>query len=129
MLTNPYSYFLNQLQINSAGHKLFFDVRVTTKIKSLIRLLVELNVVRRFHVRGTNFYRVFPAYSRFSGYTRDIKTYARVNARIRLRLKAIRIISVDAPRSHYILETNKGLMTHREALERGIGGVLLLTVH
>lgn len=128
MVDNSHSYFLNQLLINSAQRRLFFDVRVTAKTKSLASILVQLNVLRRFHKQDGNQYRIFPAYTRYRRRSRPIKTYARVNGRIRFKLKTLQTINTNTPHSYYILETPKGLMTHKEALRNGTGGLLLLIV-
>lgn len=128
MVNNPYSYFLNQLLINSSQRKLFFDVRITSKTKSLANLLIQLNVIRRFYKKNETSYRVFPTYTRYRRHTRSIKTYTRVNGRIRFKLRTLQIIGVSTPHSHYVLETSKGLMTNKEALRHNVGGLLLLIV-
>jgi len=129
LITNHHSYFLNQLRISSARRSLYFDVRVTTKTKTLASLLISLNVLRRFYKINDSTYRVFPSYTRYRRHTRTFKTYARVNGRIRMQKKALRLLNFLAPHTYYIIETNRGLITHKEAIRLGIGGFLLMIIY
>ena len=128
-LINPHSHFLNRLKLGSSGRRLYFDVRLTSKTKDLALLLKSLNLLRRFHRLEGDLYRVFPTYTRFRRHARSMKTYARVNGRIRLTLSSIRLLNINAPHTYYVLETHKGLMTHKDALRYKIGGLLLLIIH
>jgi len=115
--------------MGSLRKSLYFEVQMTTQLKRLASLLLSLNVLRRFHKTTNSTYRVFPAYTRYRRYTRSFKTYSRVNGRIRLQLKAIRLLNINTPHSYYILDTNRGLITHKEALKLGVGGFLLMIIY
>ena len=128
-LINPHSHFLNRLKLGSAGRRLYFDVRLTTKTKTLASLLKSHNLLRRFHRLEGDTYRIFPTYTRYRRHARSTKTYARVKGRIRLTLNSIRLLNINAPHTYYILETSKGLMTHKDALRYKVGGLLLLIIH
>ena len=129
MIMNSYTYFLNQLKVTSAQKKLYFNVRTTTKTRALASLLVQLNVIRRFYRVENEVYRVFPAYTKFRKNSRPHKAFTRANSRHRFRLRTLRILNLNTPNTHYILETDKGLMTHKEALRLQLGGLLLLIVY
>ena len=128
MITNRRSHFLNQLKLGSSGRRLYFDVQIPTAVKPLVLLLQELNLVRRFHRLNQNMYRVFPTYSRYRKSSRQVTFYTKISGRIRLSLKSLRILNINSPHSYYILETSRGLMTHKEALKLGQGGLLLLII-
>lgn len=129
MILNSYTYFLNQLKVTSSQKKLYFDVRITTKTRTLASLLVRLNVIRRFHILNRDVYRVYPAYTRFRKYTRPIKGFTRSNGRHRFKLQTLQVLNLNTPNTYYILETTQGLMTHKEALRLKLGGLLLLVVY
>ena len=129
MILNSYTYFLNQLKVTSSQKKLYFDVRITTKTRTLASLLVRLNVIRRFHILNREVYRVYPAYTRFRKYTRPIKGFTRSNGRHRFKLQTLQVLNLNTPNTYYILETTQGLMTHKEALRLKLGGLLLLVVY
>ena len=129
MILNSYTYFLNQLKVTSSQKKLYFDVRTTTKTRMLATLLVRLNVLRRFYRLNYDFYRVYPAYTRFRKYARPTKGFTRSNGRHRFKLRTLQILNLNTPNTHYILETTQGLMTHKEALRLKLGGLLLVIVY
>lgn len=129
MILNSYTHFLNQLKVTSAQRKLYFDVRLTVKTKALALLLTQLNVLRRFHKIDNDLYRVFPAYSRFRKQARSIQTYTRSRGRHRFKLATIKTLNLNTPHSHYILETDQGIMTHKNALKCSLGGLLLVAIH
>lgn len=129
LITNHHSYFLNQLRMSSARRSLYFDVRITVKTKALASLLVSLNVLRRFHKINDLTYRVFPSYTRYRRHTRTFKTYTRINGRIRMQKKALRLLNFLAPHTYYVIETSRGLITHKEAIRLGIGGSLLMIIY
>ena len=107
---------------------MYFEIQMTRQLKYLARLLLSLNVLRRFHKVTGSVYRVFPAYTRYRKYCRDFQTYTRKNGRIRLQLKALQLLNINTPHSYYILDTNKGLITHKEAIKLGVGGLLLAII-
>lgn len=131
MIENRYSYIFNQLQLSSKGRRYSFNVRVTTAVKPVLRLLQTLNLIRRFHrsEKGKNIYRVFPAYSRFRRGCRLLRVYARKRGRIALSYDSLRLLNYNSPHSYYILETSRGIVTHKDAIKHRHGGLLLAIVH
>jgi len=131
MILNNYAYFFNQLLISIKARRYYFDVRITRKLRPLARLLQTLNLIRRFHKvdNGKQIWRVFPAYSRNRKFSRELRTYARVRGKIVLNYQSLRLLNFNTPHSHYILETSVGIIAHKEALRRKIGGFLLAIVH
>ena len=131
MIENRYSYIFNQLQISSRGKRYSFNVRVTTAVKPVLRLLQTLNLIRRFHrsETGSNIYRVFPSYSRFRRSCRLLRVYARKRGRISLSYNSLRLLNYNSPHSYYILETPRGIVTHKDAIKHRHGGLLLAIIH
>lgn len=127
-LINPYSHFLNQVALGSSRKRLSFDTVITSKTKSLASMLCELNIIRRFHRLQRDVYRVFPTFTRFRRNTRCFKIYTRARGRIVLSAKALRILNINSPHSYYVIETDRGLMTHKIAIKAGIGGMLLMVI-
>ena len=100
-------------------------------MKSLVRILQSINVIRRFYplVSHQHFYRVFPTYSRHRRYARSMSLYTKSNGRPLLTLSSLRLLNINSPATHYILETSQGVMSQKEAINRGLGGILLLIIH
>ena len=126
MITNQYSYFLNQLKLSSARRKLAFDVKLTKRTRQLAVALRSLNLITRFYKLTSSTYRVFPSYTRFRRHTRTYQSFARPTGRTRLTLRSLRSLSYLTPHTHYIVETDCGVMTHKEALRLQRGGYLLV---
>jgi ribosomal protein S8 len=101
---------------------------MTTAIKPLASLLQELNLLRRFYRLNKSVYRVFPTYFRHRKTHRSVKFYTRVRGRIHLSLQSLRLLNINSPHSYYVLETSKGVLTHKEALKLKEGGLLLLII-
>jgi ribosomal protein S8 len=129
VVTNQYAYFLNQLRMGSAKRSISYSARVTRQTKPLAKLLLRLNIIRGIRRLEGQIYLLYPSYSRYRKGPRSFKTYSRVNGRIILTKKSIRLLQIMSPHSYYVLDTPKGLMTHKEAFNLGIGGMLLLIIY
>ena len=128
MTQHPYTHFLNHLKIASLRRRLSFNFNITVKLKPLVSLLQSLNIIRRYHKIAPGSYSIYPAYTYYRRYSRKIRTYTRSSGKISLTLKALKILNLNTPFTHYILETPKGVLTHKEAIKFSTGGNLLLVV-
>jgi ribosomal protein S8 len=107
---------------------------VTRKILPILQLLVKLNIVRRFYFLPTvNHFekkvRVFPFYNKMQTITSNLSLHFRKAHPIAIKLQALKLLNKTIGGSSLILNTSNGLLTHRDALEQGVGGVLIYTVH
>lgn len=129
MSEHPYTNFLNQLKVSSSQRQIGFTCLIPSRVKPLVRLLVSLNVLRRcYRVRG-QVHKVNPSYTRFRKYSRKIKVYTRSNGKVTLTLKALQVLNIHTPHTYYVLETPRGIVTHKEALRHSVSGNLLLIVY
>lgn len=131
MQTNPYSYLFNQLKLGSQSRRYYLEVHISKSLKPLLKVLQDVNFIRRFHrvSPGSSLYRVFPSYSRYRRTTRTLRTYCKKRGRVTLTLKSLRLLNFNSPHSYYIVETSRGIMTHKEALVAQKGGYLLAIIH
>lgn len=128
MLQFNYSYLINHLKINTARRTYFFDIFVTPQVLSLLFILQELNVIRRFSRITQSKYRIFPSWSaKNPAYTR-IKMFSRSTNPITIRWKALTILQHNTGNSSLILSTPKGLITHQEAIRQKTGGHLICLI-
>jgi ribosomal protein S8 len=58
----------------------------------------------------------------------NIKVYSRAFNPIRISFKALLVLTTNTYASHLILNTPKGLITHREAIRHRVGGVLVAVI-
>ena len=94
----------------------------------MLKLLEKLSIVRNFYKLRLGSYKVFPFYSRNYKTKRSIKLYLRKTGDLQLSLTSLKALKLLTPASHFILETSQGVLTHKEALSRNIGGRLLAVV-
>lgn len=61
--------------------------------------------------------------------TSNLSLHFRKAHPIAIKLQALKLLNKTIGGSSLILNTSNGLLTHRDALEQGVGGVLIYTVH
>ena len=126
---NAHAHFLNHYKISTSKKSLYFDVRVTSRSYPMLKLFFELNLVRRYAKLGPHFYRVYPNYTHVRRYSRQFDSYLKSNHYLLMSLSVLRVVNRNLPTSYLVLETDRGLLTHKEALKYGVGGRLLLRIH
>lgn len=114
--------------MHAAKKDLFFTIRATSKGLKLLILLEKLSVIRSYYDLGSGNYRVFLFYSRNYKTKRQIRLYARKTNDLQLSHTSLNMLNFLTPTSYFVIETHKGLMTHKEALMRRIGGRLVAVV-
>ena len=100
-------------------------MRRVRQVRSLLLLLQKLNLITRFHAENQNFYKAYPAYSLL---VKPVKIYYRKSNPITITHKALRLLNQSTGNSNLVLETSKGLMTHQEALQKQLGGILVCVI-
>ena len=126
---NSLSHFVNHFKIATSKKSLCYDVHVTSRAQMLLTLFCDLNLIRRFKKLPNSYYRIYPAYTRYRYRTRTVKTYLRSSHYLTLSLKVLKLININTPYSYIILETSRGLMTHKDAIKHQIGGRLVLRIN
>ena len=109
-------------------------MNITRKTFPILKIFLKINLIRRFcFLKKTKTcvqkIRVFPFYSKTQVLTSHLKCYFKRGRDITLSLKALRLLRKTTGGSSLILNTSKGLVTHHEALEHGVGGTLVYTIH
>jgi ribosomal protein S8 len=125
----PYIYLLNHLKLAFANKNFFFIIDFKVKLLPLLKLFYKLNIIRRFTIEKTLTCRIFPNYTKFSKPITSIKNYYRLKNPIIIKKNSLNLLSKSLGNSVLVLETSKGLLTHKEALLNGLGGVLLFIIY
>lgn len=126
---NAHAHFLNHYKIATSKKRLYFDVRVTSRSISLLKLFFDLNLVRRYAALSEHSYRVYPNYTYTKRYARQFDSYLKSNHYLILSINILRVVNRNLPASYLVLETDRGVMTHKEALRHKIGGRLIMRIH
>ena len=119
---------MNHLNIATAQKSLYFDVYLTRRSLQLLHLLYDLNVVRTYKKHSENFYRVYPTYTLHRSNTKTIRTYFKSDHFLTIPLGLLRVANINRPFSYIVLETDKGIITHKEALKFKISGRLIMHI-
>lgn len=124
-----YTFFVSHLKIHIARKNFFFDVIVNEKVLKFIDLLYRLNHIRRYVRLTAKRYRIYTAWNGHISTLNSIRIYRRAANPVRISLRALMILTTHTYASHLVLNTPKGLMTHREAIRRRVGGILVAIVN
>jgi ribosomal protein S8 len=95
---------------------------------NLVKIFYELNIIRRFYKLNNNVYKIFPTYTKYGQAAKTFKSYYRLKNPIILKKSSLVIINYSMGNSNILLDTNKGLLTHNEALKKDVGGILVCVV-
>ena len=127
MLRLDYTFFINQLKINLAQKSFFFDTITNLKVLNFIKLLYKLGVVRRYLKVSSKKYRIFPNWVGNRSTLALIKFFQKKTP-IKLSYKALKLLNLYTFSSYILLNTDNGLLTHNEALQRRKGGQLVCII-
>ena len=120
---------MNHFKIATSQKSLYFDVSLTPRSLELLHLFHKLNLVRTYRRKSPkNIYRVYPTYNLYRNKPRVLKTYFRSSHELHVPLKLLRIINIHRPFSFIVLETNKGILTHKEAIKFNISGRVIMHI-
>jgi ribosomal protein S8 len=103
-------------------------VKLTTKSLSIIKLLYSVRIIQNYVITTQNnvkcitfcsyYYKGVPYFSHFKVVSTPSKTQT-------VSFKALRVINKSLGNSILLLETDKGIVTHIDAISYGIGGRVL----
>jgi len=128
MIQNSYSHIINNLKLTRAKKNFMFDIRVNSKIINLLEVFLNLNIIRRFYFINSTTCRVYPTYYKDKSLIPNLKNYYSKTRKIYLTADTLKILNKSTYNTTFILETNRGLITHRNALNYNIGGSLICTI-
>ena len=126
---NALAHFTNHFKIATNQKSLYFDVHVTKRSLQLLHLFYNLNLVRRYIKLTASYYRVYPSYTFYRNRTRFIKTYFKSSHYLTIPLKLLHTVNLCRPYSYVVLETNKGVITHKEALDFKVSGRIVMLIN
>ena len=124
-----YLKILNSYKIKSAKKKIYFDIQNTKKTLHFIKTIQKLGLVRNYYLLSKYKCRVFIFYTRNHKKTRRLQVYLTKSHSLKFSNNSLKILHLIAPTSFFLFETNHGLILHREAVYRNIGGNLLVVVY
>jgi ribosomal protein S8 len=120
------NYTLNHISINTLGKNLSFKIYYTQKILKILKILKNLGVIRRFYLLKTNknktLVRVYPFYYKNRITYGFLKIFSTPSKSFFISYRALRYLNKCSGGSHYLIETNEGIVTHKIAIKKKLGG-------
>ena len=113
--------------MNLAQKNFFFDTITNVKVLGFLKLLYKLGIVRRYLRVSAKKYRIFPNWVGHRSTLARIKFFQKKTP-IKLSYKALRLLNLYTFNSHILLNTDRGLLTHSEALQYRLGGHLICII-
>jgi len=126
--------FISQFKIYTAKKSIYFDTYLTTEDLKLVSIFKSKNLVTRIKPIKQTYsknikYRIFPNLTLLSNTNARIALFSRNTPHLTISLEGIRLLNYGCGESVLLLETPKGLITHKEALVYGVGGELFAYIY
>jgi ribosomal protein S8 len=120
-MDNSTLYFLIKLKNFSVVNKLSFLVKFSSKIKNIVQALYKLGIIQSYNSSTTQIYlKKKPVFRNLE----IISTPS--NLRFLTFFDIVRL--QISPTTIMVFSTNKGILSHLECQEQGVGGVLLFII-
>lgn len=115
---------VSQIKVGSVQHRNFVDVKKNKLIIQVCLFLEELGYITNFYVKGTHV-RIFLKFVGGRSLLKDIELCSKSSKKIYISYAKLKSFSRY---KIFILSTEYGLVTNKQALEHKVGGVVLISV-
>lgn len=134
MLIDPHAYILNHIKINYAKRRLYFSLPFNKKIFVLLKFFKKMSVISSFFLiwsKRTNLYyfKIVLHYKYNRPLHGFIKLISNQKSRYSISYPALKLLDRSLGDSLYILSTPNGLLTHKDALVRRMGGKFVFFIY
>lgn len=122
-----YRFLVNQLKMGTAQKGCFFECAMNVRTLVFLKILYKLGFIRKYVRLTAKTYRIFPNWRNGRSTIKHIRFF-QVKTPLKLTVKALSILRHVTFNSFLILETDRGLMTHRDAIDYKLGGHLICSL-
>lgn len=122
------TYVINSININVLHKNLIFKIVFTKKNLIFIKILRKLNFINKFVIvrfGDSMFIRIYAYYYKTKQVGKGFKIMSCPSKFFFISFKALRLLDKRTGSSIFVISTSKGVITHKEALQKKIGGMLL----
>lgn len=128
-----YNNIIDEVMMAYRGNRLFFVAKKTSYNIRILKVLKSQGIVMSFYlckVDDADSIKVFLKYVNLEiPFLLPCKHYFKGGYKLNISLKKLSRISDSLGGTSLILSTNLGLLTHKECLERKVGGKLYLIIY
>ena len=125
---NVNSYVANHFNILNSKKMSRITIKLTTKSLRLVRLMYSVRVIQNYVITTKNnvkYITFCSYYYKNTPYFSHLKIVSTPSSSQTISHKALRTITKSLGNSIIILETDKGVITHLDAIQHSIGGKVL----
>jgi ribosomal protein S8 len=131
---NPYNELINHIKFNYAKKSLMFYLVFSKKNFKLCKLFKKLSIISAFFItfsKSKNIYllKIHLFYFYGSPIYNFVRQISKNKKNYYISYRALSLINRRLGASIYILSTDLGLITHREAIKHQKGGKLVLFIY
>lgn len=130
MQYDPYAYIINHLNISLSRKLLRTTVRFSKKFLDLVHILQSSGLIKNYLVFGKErkYIRFSIFYYKGKAFFSGVRLISTLSKKFHISLNALRRLHTVSASTTYILNTSRGIITHRDAIRRNTGGTLLCTL-
>ena len=127
---NAYAYLVNHINILTLTKYRWAIIKITKKSFRLLLVLRKCGVLNSSILvsKSKSLIKISPFVYKKSSFFKGIKLISTPSKSFTIKLKALHIIQKSLGGSLLLLETSKGIITHKEALRLKISGRLLCSL-
>ena len=130
---NSTAFLVNHINFAIVSKRRWILFKGTKKIVTILALLKKLGVVQSYLVTRSNRFfltvKLSPFFYKNSSFFRCIRLVSTTSKRFNLKLRTLQILEKSLGETIVVLETSKGIISHKEALKLKLGGKILLVIN
>ena len=124
-----FSYILNLININKLKKNLYFFVIFTKKNYYFVKILKKFNVIHDFKLikkNNFNFIKISLFFYKNKNICSNLKIISRPAKTFLISYEALKLLNKKSGSSVFLISTDKGILSHHEAIKLKIGGSLIV---
>ena len=121
-----YINFINTFKQNClAKKKYYYFNNINNKTKSVLYKFIELGLIKHVKFINKNYIQIYPTYINEQRIFTNLKILYKPSHKKNINVNTLKKLKKYKYNCFIILLTTKGLLTNIEALNNGVGGILL----
>lgn len=131
---NSYSFLINHINILNTQKVLKIKIKINKKIITALKAFNSIGCINNFQIinskiRNKNFAYISVPFYKNTPFFKSIRLVSTGSKKHYLSFKALKLVTPTLNSSIMFLSTNYGIINHREALKKKVGGLILYIVH
>ena len=134
MYFNSYAYVISHYNILSSRKQPSIKIRLTKKTLNLIKIMYNVGAIKSYIIiksslNSKNYIRFSSSFYKNVPFFKDVKLVSTPSKKHTVTLKGLRLLSKMVGSSVIIISTSKGLFTHKKAIDRNLGGLIVCVLN